>query len=136
MPMILPVTEAPERASAPASTVSPSTTSTGVSETSLPSSPSSNSSATCWPSVTFSCLPPEAITAYIARATLSDQGTAATLRGCERSVQQRVVDQHPSAFAVGTGFAELGEEAFADPLPGHLDQAKLGDVEHLGAGLV
>src|SRR5215203_3503668 len=135
MPTILPVTEAPERASAPASTVSPSTTSTGVSEISLPSSPSSNSSATCWPSVTFSCLPPEAITAYIARERLSDQHTRPN-RYPTPLIEERVVDQYAATFAVGADLGELGQQSFTDPLAGHLDQAELGDVEHLGPGLV
>jgi hypothetical protein len=30
----------------------------------------------------------------------------------------------------------LGEQALADPLAGHLDQPEVGDVEHLRPGLV
>ena len=37
---------------------------------------------------------------------------------------------------MGAGLGEGLEQALADPLAGHLDQAQLGDVEHLGAGLV
>ena len=42
----------------------------------------------------------------------------------------------PRPSQLGHGLGELGQQALADALAGHLDQTELGDVEHLGAGLV
>src|ERR1041384_7855678 len=60
-----PVTEAPASWPGVASTVSPSTTRTGVRVTSSPTDAPRRSTLTTWPCSTRSCLPPLLITAYI-----------------------------------------------------------------------
>ena len=42
----------------------------------------------------------------------------------------------PRPSQIGAHGGELGEQALADALAGHLDEAELGDREHLRAGLV
>ena len=42
----------------------------------------------------------------------------------------------PRPSQIAHGSAKAVEQALADALAGHLDQAEVGDVEHLGAGLV
>ena len=52
------------------------------------------------------------------------------------SLQHRLVDDEAAPAADGAGLRERLDQALGDPLAGHLDQAELGDREHLGAGLV
>ena len=54
--------------------------------------------------------------------------------GAQSSSASSMTTPRPSH--VGAGGRERLEQALADALAGHLDQAELGDVEHLGAGLV
>src|SRR5262249_29530925 len=128
-------TEAPASWSGVASTVSPSTTRTGRSATSVPGSAPSSSTSTRWPSVTRACLPPEAITAYIARVDPTGPSAPRPTPGSGLA-DDRVVHDHAPALAVRAGRRERGQQALADALAGHLHQAQLGDVEHLRAGLV
>ena len=81
-----------------ASTESPSTSRTGRSSTS-PSSTPSRSTSSCWPASTLYCLPPVAITAYMARETgfpLVDPNSPGGTRG---ALQHRLVDEEPAAPA-------------------------------------
>src|SRR4051794_17023270 len=50
--------------------------------------------------------------------------------------EQRLVEHEAAAFAHGAEAGEGLQQALADALPGHLDEAELGDVEHLGPRLV
>src|SRR5690606_8517883 len=47
-----------------------------------------------------------------------------------------LVQEDAPSLAVGAGLGEVLQQAGGDVLAGHLDQAQLGDVEDLGAGLV
>ena len=47
-----------------------------------------------------------------------------------------MIDDHASPFTVGAVVGEVGEQAFTDSLASHLDETEIGDVEHLGPGLV
>src|SRR5690349_12837602 len=50
--------------------------------------------------------------------------------------EEGLVEDEASALAHGAEAREGLEEALADALAGHLDQAELGDVEHLRPRLV
>ena len=52
------------------------------------------------------------------------------------SVEQAVVDEHASPITIRADLGKLGQQAFTDPFAGHFDQTQVGDVEHLGTGLV
>src|SRR5262249_29744627 len=51
-------------------------------------------------------------------------------------LQHGEVDHDTPALALRADAGQRLEEALPDPLARHLDQAEVGDVEHLGAGLV
>ena len=127
---------APDSCAGVASTVSPSTTSTGVSDTSLPCSASSSSTWTCSPSATLACLPPDAITAYIAMRSYraNHRQQRATEEPAHSSNAWSMM--HAAAGAVRALIGEVDQQSLADALAGHLHQAEIGDVEDLGAGLV
>src|SRR5262252_4530613 len=99
-----------------ASTRSPSTTRTGDSSTSRASP--SRSTSSCSPSSTRYCLPPLWITAYINQVRLSNG-----------SLQEGLVDEEAAALARRARLAERLDQALRDPLPGHLHEPQLGDVE-------
>src|SRR4051812_9218793 len=123
-------TEEPARSEAVAITVSPSTSRTGVNVTS-PSVEPSFSTWTRSPSATRSCLPPVLMTAYIDRPCYRTAPPPT-----EPVSQQTFIHDDAAAVAAGAGGGERLDEAFGDALARHLDQAELGDLEHLGAGLV
>src|SRR4051794_40780820 len=133
-PTTVPVTAKPSSWAGVASTSVPSTTRTGANETVAPSSAPRSSTSMRWPDSTRSCLPPVAITAYIAVG----QPTRAARRrkARRRSLDDRVVHDDAPALAHGAGLGEAREQALPDALAGHLHQPQLRDVEDLGAGLV
>src|SRR5687767_5904626 len=112
--MTLPVTEAPWSWAGVASTASPSTRRMGVKETSAPSSVPRSSTCNCWPSATRSCLPPVAITAYIACRSYPGRS----------SFQQGEVDHHAAPVTIRALIGEVGQQTLADALAGHLDEAQ------------
>src|SRR6187402_2824107 len=124
---------------------------TGTSDTSLPSSASSNSTRTCWPSATFSCLPPEAITAYIAGDDASGRivdlnpqrppERRMSARGLPRgrtcsSLEQAVVDGDAATLTFRALLRVLPQQPLTDALARHLHESEFGDVEDLRPGLV
>src|SRR2546422_8213262 len=54
----------------------------------------------------------------------------------KRPSEERLVDHDSPALAHGARLRERLDQALGDPLAGHLHQAKVGDVEHLGPRLV
>jgi hypothetical protein len=51
-------------------------------------------------------------------------------------LEEGLVEDDPSSPAHGADPGQRFDETFGNPLPGHLDEAQLRDVEHLRAGLV
>ena len=124
-----------------ASTVSPSTSSTGVKDTSAPSCWPSSSTRSVWPSATRSCFPPVSMTAYIGMRVTAGVPQMPG-RSCLRElVRRRGVYRSTSAKTIPRPSTRAGgrqrlDEPLADPLSGHLDETELGDVEDLGRRLV
>src|SRR3954447_11784389 len=133
-PTTRPVTVAPPSSSGVDRTVSPSTSRIGVRATSSPTAAPRRSTSMRAPSVTRACFPPVFTTAYIG-VRCYRTGEAAPKAG-SIGRQEVDVEDHAPALAHRAQVGERLEQALADPLAGHLDQAELGDVEHLGAGLV
>src|SRR5439155_26330228 len=64
--------------------------------------------------------------------------TTAKVKGLreEQALEEGFVEDDSSAGAGGADGREGLDQALRHPFPGHLDQAEVGDIEDLGAGLV
>src|SRR5687767_12868541 len=131
-----PATEAPARSVGLVTTVSPSTSRTGRNATSLPGSWPSSSTSTRSPSATRACLPPVWMTAYIGMQLYRGSSGFRKSLSDRSAIEERPIDDDAPALALRAGGRHGLEQALADALAGHLDQAQLGDVEDLRAGLV